>query len=126
MPIDYKKYHPLWKNEIRPRILKRANHKCEVCGVENYALGIRWKDGRFQEVGPEYRPGMFYCGHKVFKIVLTIAHLNHDIKDNRDENLKAMCQYHHLKYDQQKHLETRMRNKEYKTQTISIKNLLNS
>ena len=36
MPCDYKKYPPTWKTEIRPRILKRADHKCEECAVENY------------------------------------------------------------------------------------------
>lgn len=33
------------------------------------------------------------------KVVLTVAHLNHDTTDNRDENLMAMCQLHHLRYD---------------------------
>ncbi len=35
MPIDYSKYPPNWKTEIVPAILKRANNKCEFCGVEN-------------------------------------------------------------------------------------------
>lgn len=38
MPIDYKKYPKNWLSEIRPRVLKRADNKCEFCGVENYAL----------------------------------------------------------------------------------------
>lgn len=32
-------------------------------------------------------------------IVLTIMHLNHDTKDNRDENLKAACQRCHNRHD---------------------------
>lgn len=35
MPIDYSKYPPNWKTEIRPRILNRANNKCECCGIPN-------------------------------------------------------------------------------------------
>ena len=35
MPIDYTKYPPNWKSEIVPRILKRADNKCELCGLEN-------------------------------------------------------------------------------------------
>jgi hypothetical protein len=31
--------------------------------------------------------------------VLTVAHLNHDPQDCRDENLKAFCQRCHLRYD---------------------------
>jgi hypothetical protein len=39
--------------------------------------------------------------------VLTVAHLNHDPQDNRDENLKAMCQRCHLRYDRDLHAENR-------------------
>ena len=35
MPIDYSKYPANWKTEIVPRILKRANNRCEMCGLEN-------------------------------------------------------------------------------------------
>ena len=45
--IDYKKYPPNWKKEIRPRILKRANNKCEFCGIKNYGTGYRNEDGLF-------------------------------------------------------------------------------
>lgn len=31
MPIDYNKYPPNWKTEIRPAVLKRADNKCECC-----------------------------------------------------------------------------------------------
>lgn len=37
------------------------------------------------------------------KIVLTVAHLNHTPEDCRDENLKAMCQRCHLRYDHDHH-----------------------
>jgi len=42
----------------------------------------------------------------VIVIVLTTAHLNHDPTDCRPENLAAMCQRHHLQYDQRHHNET--------------------
>lgn len=32
-------------------------------------------------------------------VVLTVAHLNHEPEDCRDENLKAMCQRCHNRYD---------------------------
>ncbi len=32
MPIDYSKYPPNWKTEIRPAILKREGNKCKFCG----------------------------------------------------------------------------------------------
>lgn len=37
--------------------------------------------------------------HRWVRIVLTIAHLNHDPQDNRDENLQALCQWCHLHHD---------------------------
>ena len=35
--------------------------------------------------------------------VLTIAHLNHDIQDNRHENLAALCPRCHLRHDAKYH-----------------------
>jgi 5-methylcytosine-specific restriction endonuclease McrA len=79
MPINYSKYPPNWKSEIRPRILKRAENRCEYCGAENYK--------------PHPVTGS--------KVVLTIAHLDHDPEnwDVKDERLAALCQKCHLAYD---------------------------
>jgi hypothetical protein len=80
MPIDYKKYPKNWK-ELRASVLNRANNKCEFCGVENYSFVNR-------ENGP-------------VKIVLTIAHLDHDEQNHnvKLERLAALCQKCHLTYD---------------------------
>jgi hypothetical protein len=40
-------------------------------------------------------------------VVLTVAHLNHEPEDCRDENLRAMCQGCHLHYDREHHARTR-------------------
>lgn len=91
MPIDYSKYAGNWLTEIRPSILKRADNKCEFCGIQNYSvtIGVR---------GQEY------------KVILTVAHLDHDIKNNSPENLKALCQPCHLRYDAKEKAERRKRN----------------
>lgn len=39
-------------------------------------------------------------------MVLTTAHLNHDPTDNREENLKALCQACHLRLDLDQHKAT--------------------
>lgn len=114
MPIDYSKYPPNWKSEIVPRILKRANNKCEFCGLKNHTyvfsgkIYTRQAEGRYS-----WRTLWFHCESDYFrassiitddglkKVVLTIAHLdhdetNHDVKDGR---LKALCQMCHLNYD---------------------------
>ncbi|WP_377271884.1 hypothetical protein [Peterkaempfera sp. SMS 1(5)a] len=41
------------------------------------------------------------------KVVLTVAHLNHEPSDCRPENLLAACQRCHLRYDAAHHAETR-------------------
>jgi|GEM_PF-4030978 len=35
MPVDYSRYAPNWKTEIRPSILERAKNACEFCGKAN-------------------------------------------------------------------------------------------
>jgi 5-methylcytosine-specific restriction endonuclease McrA len=85
MPIDYKKYPSNWKTEIRPSILERDNYCCAFCGIANY--GSRWSPN----------------GKKMTLIVLTIAHLDHDITNNCPSNLKALCQKCHLSYDKDHH-----------------------
>ena len=101
MPIDYKKYPKNWKSEIRPRILKRANNKCECCGLENYSLVHSFKENS-KTVWKDLSYGDFIRKlAKTVKVVLTIAHLDHDETnhDVKDERLKAMCQLCHLRYD---------------------------
>lgn len=121
MPIDYKLYPPNWKSEIRPRILKRANNKCECCGVPNKEQIFRGFLNDGTEVYQDVNGNIFDASNsklifaeafdiyikpyvrekKLIKIILNIAHLDHD-KTNwniNDDRLKAMCQKCHLTYD---------------------------
>lgn len=91
MPVDWSKYPPDWK-AISLRIRARSGGRCECggeCGLHRMTGGPR----RCEERNGE--PAKWANG----KVVLTVAHLNHDTADNRDENLKAMCQRCHLRYD---------------------------
>lgn len=72
-----------WK-AIRADIIDRAEHACEG--------SPHWPDCR--AVNYEAHPS---TGSKV---VLTIAHLDHDPSNNDYANLKAWCQRCHNKYDQ--------------------------
>ncbi len=111
MPCDYKKNYPAkWKTFIRPTILKRADNPCEFCGIENYAIGYRDGDEFHIEDGEKYIPDSVH-EKKLIKIVLTIAHLNHDTTDNDgmeyeadtmplwSSNLAALCQKCHNNHD---------------------------
>jgi 5-methylcytosine-specific restriction endonuclease McrA len=80
MPFDRKKYPNNWTS-ISRRIRELAGKKCEFCGAENYAQ------------------------HPITgsRVVLTVAHLDHDTTNNRRENLRALCQRCHLRYDSEYH-----------------------
>jgi len=115
MPIDYKKYPKNWKSEIVPRILKRAKNKCEFCHLKNgqtvysakffikmpYRDKIILKNIWFSEVLDLKRIALLWLSYKKVKVVLTIAHLDHDSENHKvkDSRLKALCQYCHLNYD---------------------------
>lgn len=134
MPINYKLYPANWQ-DIRKNILERDNHCCKVCKVKNgiYVFRGLWNnqevfqtndarvyrttDGQFLTENPFacIDPSTGDPAQKAIKIVLTVAHLNHDIKDNREENLSALCQLHHLRLDRDQHMtnskETRKKKK---------------
>ncbi len=115
MPCDYKKYPPNWKTEIVPRILKRAKNRCEICKLDNkqivysakiavrvkgkYKLKAFW----FQNYGDLIRARnvVDQDAFGAVRVVLTVAHLDHDAEnwDVKDERLMAMCQHCHLNYD---------------------------
>jgi hypothetical protein len=112
MPLNYKLYPSNWKSEIRPAILERAKHCCEQCGVANYATGSRDLAGNWHttkqicNMNSDVGYGYFGTyGVKDIKIVLTIAHLDHDITNNDPANLKALCQKCHLALDSKQHRE---------------------
>ena len=115
MPCDYSKYPPNWKTEIRPRILERAKNCCETCGVKNNIIIRRykknpfqytcWNEETFQMILRSKFTGMIIERDYLLpiKIILTIAHLDHDPKNwnVKDERLKALCQRCHLLYDRE-------------------------
>lgn len=90
-PENKSRYPKNWK-EIRERILKRANNRCEFCGVENHTYRYNPKTG------------------KDAYIVLTIAHLDHTPENCSDDNLKALCQRCHNQYDAEHRKQTRKGN----------------
>jgi hypothetical protein len=95
MPVDYSKYPKDWKL-ISRAIRERSGGQCECegeCGLHRTNPGPR----RCTERNGEF--AKWANG----KIVLTVAHMNHQPMDCRPENLKAMCQRCHLRYDVDHH-----------------------
>ena len=121
MPIDYKKYPPNWKTEIRPRILDRDKNRCKKCGKHNYTVGYYQNNVWYPNSGNDYYDRIGTMGAETYKearevcdswnewgqleekhyivIVLTIAHLDQDINNNDDNNLAALCQRCHFRHD---------------------------
>jgi hypothetical protein len=110
MPVDYKKYPPLWFDVIRPDILKRAMHKCEHCASRNYSTYHYERGFRHFHLDEKDRQWFSDKGHKCKKVVLTISHTDHDIQNNDYSNLRALCQKCHLAHDKERHLQTRLKN----------------
>jgi 5-methylcytosine-specific restriction endonuclease McrA len=97
------KYPTNWL-EIRARILERAQHRCERCGVDNHAMGYRDAEGRFwdDEAIDRLVTGdtLDYPPMRRIRIVLTIAHINDpDPMNCADDNLQALCQRCHNRLD---------------------------
>lgn len=110
MPIDYRRYPPNWKTEIRPVVLGRAGNKCEFCGLANGQTVYRCRVKKKMEWFP-CKEDIFEQGlskevaewwvERPVKVVLTIAHLDHD-EENHEvsiDRLRALCQLCHLRYD---------------------------
>lgn len=97
---------------ISLRIREAAGQRCEWCKAPNGELIDRSRDGAAYMLmdghvfsaengeplgicrGSEWPS----CG-KLAKVVLTVAHMDHTPENCADENLKALCQRCHNRYD---------------------------
>jgi 5-methylcytosine-specific restriction endonuclease McrA len=78
--LTEQKYPRDWA-AISREIRELSNNTCEFCGAKNRAL------------------------HPITgsRVILTVAHLDHDTTNNARENLRALCQRCHLRYDKDHH-----------------------
>lgn len=124
MPIRTEERHRYpadWK-AISASVREDAGQKCERCSAPNGKLIRRGKtsDGRsvWRHVGAsDYEDG--HCAdtgkmvpdstpdvvdyRNPIRVVLTVAHLNHQPEDCARANLRALCQRCHLTYDAKLH-----------------------
>lgn len=83
MPISYSNYPENW-NELRAKVLERAGNRCEG------------SPGHYPDCRAEnHKPHPFTHS----RVILTVAHLDHDTTHNDMSNLRAMCQRCHNAYD---------------------------
>jgi len=102
-PENKHRYPANWK-EIRDRVVLDAMDRCEDCGVANGTKGYRGLDGEFHALGeqPAVQRAVAECieavcpSHSLFRIVLTVHHLDEQPENNAPDNLVALCQKCHL------------------------------
>lgn len=134
MPINYKLYDKTWKTKIRPDILEREGYCCKVCKAKNGSAVFRGvADGIeiYQDIDANiYRtdngefitcnayaiidPSTGNPNQKAVRVVLTIAHLDHDTTNNEYTNLAALCQLHHLRHDKEHHMKNSRKTRDTK------------
>lgn len=103
MPIKPQNKHryPANWDQIRAEILERAGHCCE--GSPAY---------------PECRAANYLTHPVTFsRVVLTIAHLDHNPENCDSGNLRAWCQRCHLRYDLEHHIKNARRTRQEKQRT---------
>jgi hypothetical protein len=122
MPISAEnkaKYGPCWPM-ISLEIRERSGQRCELCRVKNHDRVCRGRKGSKDEDSYMTFNGDVFCAStgaylgdygfhdfapgNMVDIVLTVAHMNHDVTDMSEESLKALCQRCHLRYDLPHHL----------------------
>ncbi len=128
MPCDYSQYPANWLTEIRPTILDRAGHKCEFCGIANYqplpvtdqVCNDAWLPFPKSNWPIAFNAAPLSPPPWAGRVVLTIAHLDHDINHNDPENLRALCQKCHNTHDGPKRARNRARNRQrdFKAQKV--------
>jgi hypothetical protein len=114
MPIraECRHLYPKDWSGISARVRAAADHCCEWCGVRNGAWGYRDERGTFHETGRDgfpigLRPPFQWGVWRIIRIVLTVAHINHDETDCSAGNLAALCQRCHLRHDVNQHQRNR-------------------
>ncbi len=86
MPCNYSLYPSDWK-EIRARILERAHYCCEGSPL--------YPDCRAVNHQPHPVTGS--------KVILTVAHLDHNPESSDETRMRAWCNRCHLAYDRYLH-----------------------
>jgi hypothetical protein len=106
-PENKIRYPKDWKR-ISAQIRERSGGQCECegeCGLHRTTPGPR----RCRE--KHLQAATFARG----RVVLTVAHLDHQPENCAPINLKAMCQRCHLRYDMKHHARSRRVNRDRET-----------
>jgi hypothetical protein len=127
MPVDWSRYPKHWP-ELRELVRERDHERCRFCCVPNGARILReladpfrWIDEDDFDVGIEADGDDYEPTHgDVVRIVLTVAHLDHDVAHNGPDNLAALCQRCHLRLDRRQHADSSARTRDRKAGQLRL------
>lgn len=129
---------PEWR-AIRKRIGERSGWRCETCGAPHMTIVARGSYGgrdayMIVDTGEVFdaETGLkmavmklsSFGAYRVLKIVLTVAHLNHDETCNEDGNLAHLCQRHHLRLDAKHHQRNAARTRRNRGGQLDLEDML--
>lgn len=130
MAFNPKKYPPYWKQFSKWVRFERAGNYCETCGIRNGSVKISLREPKNavlivepdkQEEFLATENWLADVPHKISKVVLTVAHLDHaegvcrcrknfGFKCAKPSHVLALCQACHLALDRPKHVAVRRKN----------------
>ena len=104
MPIaaEYRHLYGREWSKLAASVKTEARWRCETCAVEHGD----WRERKNQQL-PPYQRGQFHTvfnGVWFYRVVLTVAHLDHQPENMARDNLRALCQRCHLAHDAPEHL----------------------
>lgn len=129
---------PEWR-AIRKSIGERSGWRCETCSAPHMSIVARGSYGGRDAYMVVATGDVFdaetglkmttmklsaFGAYRVLKIVLTVAHLNHDETCNEDGNLAHLCQRHHLRLDAKHHARNAARTRRAKGGQLDLEELL--
>lgn len=132
MPIDYNDYHPKWTLISRLIRKRRAKNRCEWCGLPNglvidketrrYPAPAQWELFHEDLYNPhsDFTYSALLKRYGFTKVVLTVAHIDHDKNNNHFKNLAALCQKCHLTHDIKEHVNNRKYGRNYKRDQLKL------
>ena len=139
--MNKRNYPKNWKTKIRRDILIRDHYTCQHCQARQYAIGKYLPNGRFTEVQAPpvgFSPFTNYQEdyHRRYRnlafsnlstlkakdplsfrrlqvVILAVAHLDQDTRNNSDDNLLTYCQRCHFAYDRSFNVPKLLFNRKY-------------
>jgi len=148
MPIRPERMHaypggsirsPEWR-AIRSAVGERSGWRCETCAAPHMTMVARGFYGDREaymvletcevfcaESGLQIttlRATSEFNARRVLKIVLTVAHRDHDEGNSDPANLAHWCQRHHLRHDKHQHATNAARTRRAKSPQMDLEDLL--